>query len=107
MNCLVLVARDPVLKRPKRGRGWIRVEVLKGYGRCVSKSCSGGMSGASCRGGNGGDAGVLERPFRRWRDRLGDDGPERLRDRRIGKLSSREPSIIKGRVNLTGRFRRA
>ena len=29
--------------------------------------------------------GVSERTFRRWRDRLGDEGPAGLRDRRIGK----------------------
>src|SRR6185437_13889259 len=33
--------------------------------------------------------GVGERTFRRWRDRLRDEGPAGLRDRRIGKLSSR------------------
>ena len=33
--------------------------------------------------------GVSERTFRRWRDRLRDEGPEGLRDRRIGKPSSR------------------
>jgi transposase len=33
--------------------------------------------------------GVSERTFRRWRDRLRDEGPESLRDRRIGKPSSR------------------
>ena len=33
--------------------------------------------------------GVSERTFRRWRDRLRDDGPEGLVDRRIGKPSSR------------------
>ena len=33
--------------------------------------------------------GVSERTFRRWRDRLRDKGPEGLRDRRIGKPSSR------------------
>ena len=33
-----------------------------------------------------GRAGVL---FRRWRDRLREEGPEGLRDRRIGKPSSR------------------
>jgi transposase len=32
---------------------------------------------------------VSERTFRRWRDRLRDEGPEGLRDRRIGKPSSR------------------
>jgi hypothetical protein len=47
------------------------MEVVQGYGRCVSKGCS---HGTSCRGGNGGDAGVLERPFRRWHDRLRDEG---------------------------------
>jgi transposase len=33
--------------------------------------------------------GVSERTFRRWRDRLRDEGPEGLIDRRIGKPSSR------------------
>jgi transposase len=33
--------------------------------------------------------GISERPFRRWRDRLQDQGAEGLRDRRIGKPSSR------------------
>lgn len=33
--------------------------------------------------------GVSERTFRRWRDRLRDEGPEGLRDRRIGKPSGR------------------
>lgn len=33
--------------------------------------------------------GVSERTFRRWRDRLRDEGAEGLRDRRIGKPSSR------------------
>jgi transposase len=33
--------------------------------------------------------GVSERTFRRWRDRLRDEGPEGLVDRRIGKPSSR------------------
>jgi transposase len=33
--------------------------------------------------------GVGERTFRRWRDRLREEGPSGLRDRRIGKPSSR------------------
>jgi transposase len=33
--------------------------------------------------------GISERTFRRWRDRLRDERPEGLRDRRIGKPSSR------------------
>jgi len=33
--------------------------------------------------------GIGERTFRRWRDRLRDEGPQGLRDRRIGKPSSR------------------
>src|SRR5689334_23832788 len=36
--------------------------------------------------------GISERTFRRWRDRLRDEGPEGLRDRRIGKPSSRRPA---------------
>jgi transposase len=37
--------------------------------------------------------GVSERTFRRWRDRLRDEGPEGLRDRRIGKPSSRRAAM--------------
>jgi transposase len=37
--------------------------------------------------------GVSERTFRRWRDRLRDEGPEGLRDRRIGKPSSRRAAV--------------
>src|SRR6201987_475702 len=33
--------------------------------------------------------GISERTFRRWRDRLRDEGPEGLRDRGVGKASSR------------------
>src|SRR5712691_4712550 len=33
--------------------------------------------------------GISERTFRRWRDRLRDEGPTGLRDRRLGKPSSR------------------
>ena len=48
------------------------------------------MSGASCRKAEAAEMlGVSERTFRRWRDRLRDEGPEGLRDRRIGKPSSR------------------
>ena len=36
--------------------------------------------------------GIGERTFRRWRDRLRDEGPQGLRDRRIGEPSSRGPS---------------
>ena len=36
--------------------------------------------------------GITERSFRRWRDRLRDEGPKGLLDRRIGKPSSRGPS---------------
>lgn len=36
--------------------------------------------------------GMSERTFRRWRDRLRDEGPEGLIDRRIGKPSSRRAS---------------
>jgi hypothetical protein len=92
VNCLVLVARDPasksVRKRSGGGSGW---RCCKGYGRRVSKGCSGGISVASCRAGNGKHAGC-------WRGCSGgrDEGPERFRDHRIGKLSSREPSTIKG-----------
>jgi transposase len=37
--------------------------------------------------------GVSERTFRRWRDRLRDEGPQGLRDRRIGKPSSRRAAV--------------
>jgi transposase len=37
--------------------------------------------------------GVSERTFRRWRDRLRDEGREGLRDRRIGKPSSRRAAV--------------
>jgi transposase len=37
--------------------------------------------------------GVSERTLRRWRDRLRDEGPEGLRDRRIGKPSSRRAAV--------------
>ena len=37
--------------------------------------------------------GVSERTFRRWRDRLREEGPDGLRDRRIGKPSSRRAAV--------------
>jgi transposase len=37
--------------------------------------------------------GISERTFRRWRDRLRDEGPAGLRDRRIGKPSSRRAAV--------------
>jgi transposase len=37
--------------------------------------------------------GISERTFRRWRDRLRDEGAEGLRDRRIGKPSSRRAAV--------------
>jgi transposase len=37
--------------------------------------------------------GIGERTFRRWRDRLRDEGPAGLRDRRIGKPSSRRVAV--------------
>jgi transposase len=37
--------------------------------------------------------GVSERTFRRWRERLRDEGPVGLRDRRIGKPSSRRAAV--------------
>ena len=37
--------------------------------------------------------GVTERTFRRWRDRLRDEGPAGLVDRRIGKPSSRRAAV--------------
>ncbi|HSK39311.1 MAG TPA: helix-turn-helix domain-containing protein, partial [Arenibaculum sp.] len=37
--------------------------------------------------------GITERTFRRWRDRLRDEGPPGLVDRRIGKPSSRRAAV--------------
>jgi transposase len=37
--------------------------------------------------------GIGERTFRRWRDRVHDEGPAGLRDRRIGKPSSRRAAV--------------
>jgi transposase len=37
--------------------------------------------------------GISERSFRRWRDRLRDEGPPGLADRRLGKLSGRRAGI--------------
>src|SRR5258707_7484347 len=37
--------------------------------------------------------GIGERTFRRWRERLRDEGPAGLRDRRIGKPSSRRAAV--------------
>ena len=37
--------------------------------------------------------GIGERTFRRWRDRLRDEGTAGLRDRRIGKPSSRRAAV--------------
>jgi transposase len=37
--------------------------------------------------------GIGERTFRRWRDRLRDDGPEGLADRRLSKPSSRRAAV--------------
>lgn len=37
--------------------------------------------------------GVSERTFRRWRDRLREEGPTGLQDRRIGKPSSRRAAV--------------
>ena len=37
--------------------------------------------------------GIGERTFRRWRDRLRDEGAVGLRDRRIGKPSSRRAAV--------------
>src|SRR6266478_6114312 len=37
--------------------------------------------------------GVGERTFRRWRDRLRDEGPAGLADRRLGKPSSRRAGV--------------
>jgi transposase len=48
------------------------------------------MSRANCRKKEAAEMlGVSARTFRRWRDRLRDEGLEGLRDRRIGKPSSR------------------
>jgi transposase len=51
------------------------------------------MSGELSQGEAAEMLGVSERTFRRWRDRLRDEGPEGLRDRRIGKPSSRRAAV--------------
>ena len=77
------LARDLSGFRPKGGGEWAGQESCKGYGRCVSRDCELSQAEAAEM------LGVSERTFRRWRDRLRDEGPEGLRDRRIGKPSSR------------------
>src|SRR5260221_8008720 len=37
--------------------------------------------------------GISERSFRRWRDRLREDGPSGLSDRRLGKPSGRRAGV--------------
>ncbi len=37
--------------------------------------------------------GITERTFRRWRDRLRDDGVEGLVDRRLGRVSGRRAGV--------------
>jgi transposase len=46
--------------------------------------------------------GISERTFRRWRDRLRDEGPAGLRDRRIGKPSSRKAAVAE--IGLLGLY---
>src|SRR5260221_8832285 len=48
--------------------------------------------------------GVCERTFRRWRDRLEEDGGDGLRDRRIGKPSSRR-AAVEEIVRMLGLYR--
>ena len=50
MICPVFVARDVSgFRTARKGGGeWARQECCKGYGRCVSRDCSSGMSGTSC-----------------------------------------------------------
>src|SRR5215469_17679765 len=48
--------------------------------------------------------GITERTFRRWRDRLRDEGPSGLLDRRIGKPSSRR-AAVEEIVRMLGLYR--
>src|SRR5260221_7560687 len=51
--------------------------------------------------------GISERSFRRWRDRLREDGPSGLSDRRLGKPSGRRAGVAEdaGKLGLyKGRF---
>jgi transposase len=64
-----------------------------GYDRCVSRGCSSGMRCELSQGEAAEMLGVSERTFRRWRDRLRDEGPAGSRDRRIGKPSSRRAAV--------------
>src|SRR2546428_10446489 len=47
--------------------------------------------------------GVTERTFRRWRDRLRDEGPTGLLDRRLGKPSSRR-AAAEGSFRMLGLY---
>ena len=44
-------------------------------------------------GGRGGDPGISERTFRRWRGRFEADGADGLYDRRLGKVSARRAAV--------------
>src|SRR6476660_1480461 len=98
-SCLVIgpvfVARDlSGFRTARKGGGeWAGQKCCNGYGRCVLRDCSSGMSGELSQGEAAEMLGVSERTFRRWRDRLRDEGPEGLRDRRIGKPSSRRAAV--------------
>src|SRR5258707_15492457 len=48
--------------------------------------------------------GISERSFRRWRDRLREDGPSGLSDRRLGKPSGRRAGGAGGAGRL-GRYK--
>src|SRR5260221_13477164 len=48
--------------------------------------------------------GISERSFRRWRDRLREDGPSGLSDRRLGKPSGRRAGVA-GIAAVLGAFK--
>ena len=84
------VARDLSGFRPKGGGEWAGQGSCKGvwqmrFEGLLERHERGELSQAEAAE----MLGVSERTFRRWRDRLRDEGPEGLRDRRIGKPSSR------------------
>jgi hypothetical protein len=96
------LTRDPVLEPPEKGAG-------NGPGRSAARGTTDAFRGVLDRQERGelsqGEAaemlGVSERTFRRWRDRLRDEGPEGLRDRRIGRPSSRR-AAAEGILRMLG-----
>jgi len=81
----------PVLEPLEEGgRGMGRAEVLQGVRQMRFEGLLERHERGELSQGEAAEMlGVSERTFRRWRDRLRDEGPQGLCDRRIGKPSSR------------------